>query len=210
MDRPRLPTASQIGGHLAKLSSKLHTLWDGSRCEAGDRGLGGTRVKAVIMAGGFGTRLRPLTNSVPKPMIPMANKPMMEHIVALLRHHGFEDLVNLLYFQPEVIERYFGDGSEVGVKMAYVTAAEDYGTAGAVKNAESYLDDTFLIISGDVLTDFDLAQALKFHKLIPDLDRPSLHIIAEANTLSRAEAHVARYREILEHCMKEAVVEAVG
>ena len=164
MDRPRLPTASQIRGDLAKLSNKLDTLWDGSRCEAGDHGLGGTRVKAVIMAGGFGTRLRPLTNSVPKPMIPMANKPMMEHIVALLRHHGFEDLVTLLYFQPEVIERYFGDGSELGVKMAHVTATEDYGTAGAVKNAQSYLNDTFLIISGDVLTDFDLAQAVKFHK----------------------------------------------
>jgi len=121
-------------------------------------------VKAVIMAGGFGTRLRPLTNTIPKPMIPMANKPMMEHIVALLKDHGFQDLVTLLYFQPEVIERYFGDGSEFDVKMAYVTATEDYGTAGAVKNAESFLDDTFLIISGDVLTDFDLAAAVKFHK----------------------------------------------
>ena len=167
-------------------------------------------MKAVIMAGGFDTRLRPLTNSVPKPMIPMANKPMMEHVVALLRDHGFEDLVTLLYFQPEVIERYFGDGSEFGVKTAYVAATEDYGTAGAVKNAEAYLDNTFLTISGDVLTDFDLSAALKFRKLIPEQDRPSFHIIAEANTLSRAEAHVARYREILEQCMKEAVVEAVG
>ncbi len=96
------------------------------------------------------------------------------------------------------------------MKMAHVTATEDYGTAGAVKNAESYLDNKFLIISGDVLTDFDLSAALKFHKLIPDLDRPSFHIIAEANTLSRAEAHVARYREILEQCLKETVVGAVG
>ena len=78
-------------------------------------------MKAVIMAGGFGTRLRPLTNSLPKPMIPMANKPMMEHTVALLKDHGFQDLVTLLYFQPEVVERYFEDGSEFGVKMAYVT-----------------------------------------------------------------------------------------
>ncbi len=121
-------------------------------------------MKAVIMAGGFGTRLRPLTTSIPKPMIPMATKPMMEHIVALLKDHGFEDLVTLLYVQPEVIERYFGDGSEFGVNMVYATATEDYGTAGAVKNAEAFLDDTFLIISGDVLTDFDLTQAVKFHK----------------------------------------------
>ena len=65
-------------------------------------------MKAVIMAGGFGTRLRPLTNNIPKPMIPMANKPMMEHIVDLLRQHGITDLVTLLHFQPELIENYFG------------------------------------------------------------------------------------------------------
>lgn len=121
-------------------------------------------MKAVIMAGGFGTRLRPLTIGIPKPMIPMATKPMMEHIVTLLKDHGFDDLVTLLYFQPDIIERYFGDGSEFGVKMVYAAATEDYGTAGAVKNAESLLNDTFLVISGDVLTDFDLTEAVKFHK----------------------------------------------
>lgn len=121
-------------------------------------------MKAVIMAGGFGTRLRPLTISISKPMIPMATKPMMEYIVALLKDHGFDDLITLLYFQPEVIERYFGNGSEFGVKMVYAAATEDYGTAGAVKNAEAFLDDTFLIISGDLLTDFDLTEAVKFHK----------------------------------------------
>jgi len=120
-------------------------------------------VKAVIMAGGFGTRLRPLTHNIPKPMIPMANKPMMEHIVDLLRQHGFTDLVTLLHFQPELIEGYFGDGAEFGVRMAYVGATEDYGTAGAVKNAEARLGERFLVISGDVLTDFDLTDALKFH-----------------------------------------------
>ncbi|MDE2180649.1 MAG: NTP transferase domain-containing protein, partial [candidate division NC10 bacterium] len=88
-------------------------------------------MQAVIMAGGFGTRLRPLTTSLPKPMIPMAVKPLMEHTVALLKDHGFNDLITLLYFQPDTIERYFGDGSEFGVKMVYATATEDYGTAGA-------------------------------------------------------------------------------
>jgi len=120
-------------------------------------------VKAVIMAGGFGTRLRPLTNSVPKPMIPMVNKPMMEHIVDLLRKHGITDLVTLLHFQPERIQDYFGDGSAFGVKMEYVCASEDFGTAGAVKNAEALLGDRFLVISGDVLTDFDLAAAIGCH-----------------------------------------------
>jgi mannose-1-phosphate guanylyltransferase/phosphomannomutase len=121
-------------------------------------------MKAVIMAGGFGTRLRPLTNNVPKPMVPMANRPMMEHIVELLRRHGLVDQVSLLHFQPDTIETYFRDGADFGVKMAYVSPTEDYGTAGAVRNAQPHLADTFLVISGDVLTDFDLAAALEFHR----------------------------------------------
>lgn len=121
-------------------------------------------MNGVIMAGGFGTRLRPLTHSLPKPMIPMANKPMMEHIVDLLREHGITDLVTLLHFQPELIEGHFGDGAEFGVRMTYVAATEDYGTAGAVKNAEDHLRGTFLVISGDLLTDFDLRAALQFHR----------------------------------------------
>lgn len=121
-------------------------------------------MNAVIMAGGFGTRLRPLTHNIPKPMIPVANKPMMEHIVDLLRKHGITDLVSLLHFQPELIEGHFGDGAEFGVHMTYVTAGEDFGTAGAVKNAEARLGGTFLVISGDLLTDFDLGDALRFHR----------------------------------------------
>jgi len=121
-------------------------------------------VNAVIMAGGFGTRLRPLTHNIPKPMIPMANKPMMEHIVELLREHGITDLVTLLHFQPELIESHFGDGAEFGVRMTYVGATEDYGTVGAVKNAEKHLQGPFLVISGDLLTDFDLGAAIAFHR----------------------------------------------
>ncbi|HEY7677317.1 MAG TPA: mannose-1-phosphate guanyltransferase [Candidatus Methylomirabilis sp.] len=121
-------------------------------------------MQAVIMAGGFGTRLRPLTNNIPKPMIPMANRPMMEHIVELVRAHGMTRLVTLLYFQPEVIERHFADGAEFGVEMTYLTATEDFGTAGAVKFAAPYLKEPFLVISGDVLTDFDLTQAIAFHR----------------------------------------------
>jgi mannose-1-phosphate guanylyltransferase/phosphomannomutase len=121
-------------------------------------------MKAVIMAGGFGTRLRPLTFSLPKPMVYMANKPMMEHIVDLLKKHGLSDLVVLLYFQAETIRDYFGDGSRFGVKIEYVQAQEDYGTAGAVKNAESLLNERFLVISADVLTDIDLSSACDFHQ----------------------------------------------
>jgi len=120
--------------------------------------------KAVIMAGGFGTRLRPLTMAIPKPMVPVANIPMMEHIVYLLKRHGITEIVCVLYFQPEKITSHFEDGSRFGVKMEYVTAVADYGTAGAVRNAYDHLRERFIIISGDVLTDFDISAALDFHE----------------------------------------------
>ena len=117
------------------------------------------------MAGGFGTRLKPLTINRPKPMVPVANRPIMEHIVELLKRHGITDLISILYFQPEHITNHFGDGSAFGVKMQYATADADYGTAGAVRNALPLIgDDRIIIISGDVLTDFDLSEALAVHE----------------------------------------------
>jgi mannose-1-phosphate guanylyltransferase/phosphomannomutase len=121
-------------------------------------------MKAVIMAGGFGTRLRPLSTNIPKPMVPMANLPMLEHIVELLKKHNFTELIIMLYYQPEVITGYFGDGSRFGVKIEYLKPDSDLGTAGCVKFTEEKLKERFLVISGDVLTDFDLTQAVKFHE----------------------------------------------
>jgi mannose-1-phosphate guanylyltransferase/phosphomannomutase len=121
-------------------------------------------MKAVIMAGGFGTRLRPLTAHLPKPLVPIGNVPVMEHTVRLLRRHGFTDLCALLYFLPETISGYFGDGSPWGVTMTYVTPTADLGTAGAVKCAVGDLGQPVLVISADVLTDFDLAAAVDFHR----------------------------------------------
>ena len=122
-------------------------------------------MKAVVMAGGFGTRLRPITCNIPKPMAPVANVPMMEHIVNLLKTHNLREVCSILYFQPEVITKYFGEGTDFDIEMDYQMATADFGTAGSVKNAEEKLkDDTFLIISGDVLTDFDLEAAINFHK----------------------------------------------
>ncbi|MBF0409846.1 MAG: mannose-1-phosphate guanyltransferase [Candidatus Riflebacteria bacterium] len=122
-------------------------------------------MKAVIMAGGFGTRLRPITCNIPKPMVPVANVPMMEHIVNLLKKYDLKKICSILYFQPEIITKYFGDGSDFGIEMSYVMATADYGTAGSVKNAEENLKgEPFIIISGDVLTDFDLSQAIEYHK----------------------------------------------
>jgi len=117
------------------------------------------------MAGGFGTRLRPLTNNLPKPMVPMAGRPMIDHIVELLKGHGIKDLTALLYFQPEAIVDHLKDGSHMGVKIDYVSAAADFGTAGSVANAMRSKDaGTTLVISGDVLTDIDLTKAIEFHR----------------------------------------------
>jgi mannose-1-phosphate guanylyltransferase / phosphomannomutase len=121
-------------------------------------------MKAVIMAGGFGTRLRPLTCNIPKPMVPVANKPMMELIIDLLKKHGITDIVSTLFYQPEIISSYFGSGTEFGIRMQYRKAEADFGTAGSVRNAKDFLDERFIIISGDVLTDFDLTAAIRFHE----------------------------------------------
>ena len=116
------------------------------------------------MAGGFGTRLRPLTANIPKPMVPLLNKPMMHHIVALLKAHGITDIIASLFYSPEAITSYFGDGTALGVTIKYFRADADYGTAGSVRAATEGLGERILIISGDVLTDFDLTAAIRFHE----------------------------------------------
>ncbi len=120
-------------------------------------------MKAIIMAGGEGTRLRPLTCNRPKPMVPVLNKPVMEHIVDLLKRHNITEIGVTLQYMPQVIQDYFGDGTDFGVKMHYFIEETPLGTAGSVKNAEEFLDDTFLVISGDALTDIDITKAITYH-----------------------------------------------
>ena len=121
-------------------------------------------MKAVVMAGGFGTRIQPLTNSRPKPMLPIVNRPMMEHTMMTLKELGITEFIVLLYFKPDVIKDYFKDGSDFGIKITYVLPDDDYGTAGAVKLAEEYIgEDNFIIISGDLVTDFDFRKIFDYH-----------------------------------------------
>ncbi|HZK17675.1 MAG TPA: sugar phosphate nucleotidyltransferase [Clostridia bacterium] len=116
------------------------------------------------MAGGAGSRLRPLTCGRPKPMMPVLNRPMMEHIIDLLKQHDIEDIGVTLQYRPNDIKDHFHDGSEFGVNMQYFTEDTPLGTAGSVKNAADFLKDTFVVISGDALTDFDLSEAVKYHR----------------------------------------------
>ena len=121
--------------------------------------------KAMVLAAGLGTRLRPLTDLISKPMAPIVNRPVMEHIVRLLVKHNFTDIICNLHWYPDVLKNYFGDGSKWGVNIVYSYEEELLGTAGGVKNVEYFFGkNTFLVISGDALTDIDLTDAVKFHK----------------------------------------------
>jgi mannose-1-phosphate guanylyltransferase/phosphomannomutase len=121
-------------------------------------------MKAIIMAGGEGSRLRPLTCDLPKPMVPIMNIPIMEHIIELLKSHGIKEIGVTLAFLPQKIKNYFGNGSSFGVNLHYFTEDSPLGTAGSVKNAQDFLDDTFIVISGDSLTNINLSEAINFHR----------------------------------------------
>jgi mannose-1-phosphate guanylyltransferase/phosphomannomutase len=117
------------------------------------------------MAGGEGTRLRPMTATQPKPLLPVVNQPIMEHVLRLLKRHGFCETVVTVQFLASLVRNYFGDGQEVGMSLQYATEDMPLGTAGSVKNAEDALrDGPFLVISGDALTDIDLSEMVRFHR----------------------------------------------
>ncbi len=117
------------------------------------------------MAGGEGTRLRPMTANQPKPLLPVVNKPIMEHVLLLLKRHGFTETVVTVQFLASLVRNYFGDGEDVGMSLQYATEEMPLGTAGSVKNAEDELRaDPFLVISGDALTDIDLSALVRYHK----------------------------------------------
>jgi mannose-1-phosphate guanylyltransferase / phosphomannomutase len=122
-------------------------------------------LKAVVMAGGEGTRLRPMTANQPKPLLPVANRPIMEHVLRLLKRHGFDETIVTVQFLAALVRNYFGDGEEFGMSLQYATEEMPLGTAGSVRNAEDALrDDPFLVISGDALTDMDLSALVRYHK----------------------------------------------
>jgi len=121
-------------------------------------------MKAVVMAGGAGSRLRPLTIARPKPMVPMVNKPVISHILDLLKRHRITDVVITVHYMAETIQDYFGDGQGLGMNIQYSVEETPLGTAGSVKQAQALLDDTFIVISGDAVTDLDLSAVIAYHR----------------------------------------------
>lgn len=122
-------------------------------------------MKAVILAGGFGTRIRPLTYLNPKPMLPLVNKPFMHNFISWIKSHEIRDIILSIGYLPEVFEDFFKNGEELGVNIRYVTEEKPLGTCGAVKNLENLLEnDSFMVFNGDVLSGIDLTEMIRFHK----------------------------------------------
>jgi len=121
-------------------------------------------MRAMVLAAGLGTRLRPITHAMPKPMVPVLNRPVMEHSLRLLARHGFNEAIANLHWFPETIEGRFGDGSEYGLELAYSREEKLLGTAGGVRNAAGFLGDSFLVVAGDALTDLDFSAMRDFHE----------------------------------------------
>lgn len=121
-------------------------------------------MQAVILVGGEGTRLRPLTCNTPKPMLPLVNRPFLEHVIDYLKSHGIDDIILSMCYRPDVIKGHFGDGTSFGARLTYEVEEAPLGTAGGVKNVERYLDGTFFVFNGDVLTDLDLGAMLEYHR----------------------------------------------
>jgi mannose-1-phosphate guanylyltransferase len=121
-------------------------------------------MKAMILAAGLGTRLRPITYGMPKPMVPVLNRPVMEHIALLLSRHGFREAIANLHWFPELIEGHFGDGSRFGIELTYSREERLLGTSGGVRNAAKFLGDSFLVVAGDAPTDIDFVLMREFHE----------------------------------------------
>ena len=121
-------------------------------------------ITAVILVGGEGTRLRPLTNGIPKSMVPVLNKPFLEHTIAYLKEYGVNNIILTLSYLPEIIQEYFGDGNSRNTRLIYAIENNPMGTAGAVKNTGQYLKKTFIVLNGDIFTDLDIIDMLTFHR----------------------------------------------
>ncbi|HYO50834.1 MAG TPA: NDP-sugar synthase [Chloroflexia bacterium] len=154
-------------------------------------------MKALILAGGEGTRLRPLTANTPKPLIPLVNRPFLDHVLNLLRTHGINDVVIAMAYLSANFEQAYGDGSHLGMRLTYVHEDEPLGTGGAIKNAQATLDtdDAFLVFNGDILTDLDLSDMLRLHRdsgsvgtiSLTHVDDPSAYGVVDMDDMGRIQ-----------------------
>jgi mannose-1-phosphate guanylyltransferase len=145
-------------------------------------------MKAMILAAGEGTRLRPLTEHCPKPMLPVGGRPLLEHLLKLLCSHGVREVAINLHYRPEAVTSHFGDGSGLGVKIAYSLEKHLLGTAGALRRMASFLDDTFIVLCGDLLTDTDLTSLVEYHRWRGAVATTALHRVEEPGRAGLVDA----------------------
>ena len=165
-----------------------------------DSPLHGAALRAVILAGGEGTRLRPLTLAVPKPVVPIVDRPFLRHQLDMLRAAGIDEVVFSIAYRPERIQAVFGDGRSVGARIRYVVEETPLGTGGAVKHAEPHLDDVTVVFNGDVLTDVDLAGVIRAHReagasatiVLTPVPNPSAYGLVEFDGASRVTRFVEK------------------
>jgi len=156
-------------------------------------------VKAVILVGGEGTRLRPLTCNIPKAMVPILNRPFLEHLLRYLEKYGVRDIILAMGHNPDPIQRRLGDGTQFGVRLTYLVEGSPLGTAGAAKNVESFLDGPFIVLNGDILTEIDLSAMMRRHRevkpkasiALTPVDNPTLYGVVETD----AQGTVKRFVE---------------
>jgi len=157
-------------------------------------------MKVVILVGGEATRLRPLTCNTPKIMVPVLNHPFFEYLVDYLKAHNIIDIVLAVGKSPEQVKDYFGDGSKLGVRIAYSIENVPLGTAGAVKNAEKLLDDSFIVFNGDVFTDIDLTTMMRLHRenkavaslALTPVEDPTIYGLVETDSQGRVKRFIEK------------------
>lgn len=155
---------------------------------------------AVILVGGEGTRLRPLTTNIPKPMVPIVNRPFLEHVIDYLKGYGVNEIVLALCYLSDCIQGHFGDGSALGARLIYEVEERPLGTAGAVKNLEGHLKSTFLVFNGDIFTDLDLGAMMAFHRekrakatiALTPVENPTLYGVVETDSGDRVERFIEK------------------
>lgn len=157
-------------------------------------------MKAVVLIGGEGTRLRPLTCNTPKAIMPILNRPFLEHLLGYLKEHGVADAILAVGYLPDPIQNCLGDGTQLGVRLTYLMEESPLGTAGAVKNAESYLDGPFFVFNGDIITGIDLTAMMKRHKevkpkvsiALTPVDNPTIYGVVETDTRGMVQRFIEK------------------
>ena len=157
-------------------------------------------MKAVILVGGEGTRLRPLTLSTPKSMVPIVNRPFLEHMINYLSRHGIDEIVLAMGYLPDAIQEYFGDGDGYKTSLLYAVEDSPLGTAGAVKNVAGHINDSFFVFNGDVYTDINLTEMLQLHRksgakatiALTPVEDPTVYGVVETNDSGRIRRFVEK------------------